>query len=121
MNKNNYTILFKICIAFFIWVLLFYIHRKVNKKYESLTNIIIDKSEAFCEHHRGSSHILEKSCGKLTQKKCNSTSCCLWTSNDKCVAGTANGPTYNTDTKTGKTNNLDYYYYQNKCYGPKCP
>jgi hypothetical protein len=35
------------------------------------------------------------------------------------VAGGARGPTFNTD-ENGKTNNLDYYYYQNKCYGAKC-
>ena len=84
------------------------------------TTIIQNKSDAFCEHRRGSSHILEESCGKLTQDNCNSTSCCVWTSNNKCVAGKANGPTFNTDSN-GKTNNLDYYYYQNKCYGSKCP
>ena len=84
------------------------------------TSIIQSKNDAFCEHYRGSSHILEQSCKKLTQDNCNSTSCCIWTSNNKCVAGKANGPTFNTD-KNGKTNNLDYYYYQNKCYGSKCP
>jgi hypothetical protein len=84
------------------------------------TSIIANKSDSFCEHHRGSSHILEESCGKLTQRNCNSTSCCVWTSDDKCLAGTANGPTFNSDDN-GKTKNLDYYYYQNKCYGPKCP
>jgi hypothetical protein len=83
------------------------------------TSIISNKNDSFCEHHRGSSHVLEKSCGNLTQKNCNSTSCCVWTSNDKCVAGKATGPTFNTDDN-GKTQNLDYYYYQNKCYGPKC-
>ena len=84
------------------------------------TSIIVNKSDAFCENHRGSSHILEQSCGELTQDNCNSTSCCVWTSNNKCVAGKANGPTFNTN-KNGKTKNLDYYYYQNKCYGSKCP
>jgi hypothetical protein len=84
------------------------------------TSIIVNKSDAFCENHRGSSDILEQSCGELTQDNCNSTSCCVWTSNNKCVAGKANGPTFNTN-KNGKTKNLDYYYYQNKCYGPKCP
>jgi hypothetical protein len=83
------------------------------------TSIIANKNDSFCEYHRGSSHVLEESCGKLTQRNCNSTSCCVWTSNDKCVAGKATGPTFNTDDN-GKTKNLDYYYYQNKCYGPKC-
>lgn len=84
------------------------------------TSIIVNKSDAFCENHRGSSDILEQSCGELTQDNCNSTSCCVWTSNNKCVAGKANGPTFNTN-KNGKTKNLDYYYYQNKCFGPRCP
>ena len=84
------------------------------------TSIIVNKSDAFCENHRGSSHILEESCGKLTQGNCNSTSCCVWTSNNKCVAGKVDGPTFNTDDN-GKTKNLDYYYYKNKCYGAKCP
>jgi hypothetical protein len=84
------------------------------------TSIITNKTDSFCQHHTWSSNVLEKSCGKLTQRNCNSTSCCVWTSNDKCLAGNANGPTFNTD-ENGKTKNLDYYYYQNKCYGAKCP
>ena len=84
------------------------------------TSIIINKSDAFCESHRGSSGTLDKSCGKLTKNNCNSTSCCVWTSNNKCVAGGAGGPTFNTDSN-GKTKQLDYYYFQNKCHGAKCP
>lgn len=84
------------------------------------TSIIMNKSDAFCENHRGSSGTLEESCGRLTQNNCNTTSCCVWTSDQKCAAGTANGPTFNTDSN-GKTNPLDYYYFQNKCYGEKCP
>ena len=38
----------------------------------------------------------------------------------KCAAGNESGPTFNTD-KNGKTKNIDYYYYQSKCYGNKCP
>ena len=59
-------------------------------------------------------------CGKLTRKNCNATSCCVLTSEQKCLAGNADGPTFNTNNN-GKTINLDYYYYQNKCYGDKCP
>lgn len=84
------------------------------------TSIIINKSDAFCEIHRGSSGTLDKSCGKLTKNNCNSTSCCVWTSNNKCVAGGAGGPTFNTDSN-GKTKELGYYYFQNKCHGAKCP
>jgi len=77
-------------------------------------------ADAFCESYKGSSGDLNTACGKLTNKNCNSTSCCILTSDKKCVAGNADGATYNTDDN-GKTINLDYYYYQNKCYGDKCP
>jgi hypothetical protein len=85
------------------------------------TSIILPsaKSEAFCETERGSSGDLDKSCGNLTQKNCNSTSCCVWTSGSKCVAGNIQGPTFNSDSN-GKTKKLDYYYFQNNCYGDKC-
>ena len=84
------------------------------------TSIIINKSDAFCESHRGSSGTLDKSCGKLTKNNCNSTSCCVWTSDNKCLAGGDRGPTFNTDSN-GKTKELGYYYFQNKCHGAKCP
>jgi hypothetical protein len=82
--------------------------------------IMMNKSDAFCESHRGSSGALDDSCGKLTQTNCGSTSCCVWTSDNKCVAGGQGGPTFNSDSK-GKTKHLDYYYFKNKCYGDKCP
>ena len=84
------------------------------------TSIVINKSDAFCEKHRGSSGSLNEECAKLTDKNCGATSCCVLVNGKKCAAGNADGPTFNTD-KNGKTKNLDYYYYQNKCYGPKCP
>jgi secreted trypsin-like serine protease len=82
--------------------------------------ILVNPNDAFCESHRGSSGTLDGSCGKLTKNNCNSTSCCVWTSDDKCVAGDAGGPTFNTGAN-GKTNSLDYYYFHNKCHGTKCP
>jgi hypothetical protein len=84
------------------------------------TSIIINKGAAFCESQRGSSGTLDKSCGKLTKNNCNSTTCCVFTSNNKCVAGGENGPTFNTHSN-GKTKELDYYYFMNKCYGINCP
>jgi hypothetical protein len=70
---------------------------------------------AFCDSYRGSSSTLNGACGKLTEKNCNETSCCVFTKK-KCVAGDANGPTY----KNRKTNARSYYF-QNKCYGAGCP
>ena len=84
------------------------------------TSIIMNKSAAFCEKYRGSSDSLNKACSTLTDKNCNSTSCCVLVNGKKCAAGNESGPTFNTD-KNGKTKNIDYYYYQSKCYGNKCP
>ena len=85
------------------------------------TNIILPsaKGDAFCETHRGYSGTLDNSCNNLTKKNCNSTSCCVWTNDNKCVAGGIQGPTFNSDIN-GKTKKLDYYFFQNKCYGEKC-
>jgi len=84
------------------------------------TDIPMNASEAFCEVHKGSSGLLNESCGKLTRGNCNDTSCCVWTSNQKCAAGGVDGPTFNTDTN-GATEQLDYYYFQGKCFGNGCP
>ena len=73
-------------------------------------------ANAFCESYRGSSSTLNTECKKLTQKNCNETSCCVFT-NNKCVAGGANGPTYNSDSN-GNTS-TEKYYFQNQCYN--CP
>ena len=79
------------------------------------TPLSMDKSNAFCETHLGSSGTLNESCGKLTKDNCNETSCCVFTSNQKCVAGGQDGPTFNSNA-----NDLDYYYFQGKCYGNGC-
>jgi hypothetical protein len=82
-------------------------------------SLILNTSDDFCESHRGSSGTLEQSCGKLTKNNCNNTSCCVWSSENKCVAGSIKGPTYNSDSN-GKTKELDYYYFEGKCYGKNC-
>lgn len=73
---------------------------------------------AFCESYRGSSAQLDSACSRLTSTNCNETSCCVFT-NNKCGAGTANGPTYNTDSN-GNTSTAEYYF-RNQCYGANCP
>ena len=79
-----------------------------------------NKADAFCKSNSSSSNTLNKKCNQLTSSNCGLTSCCVWTSDQKCVVGGAGGPTFNSDDK-GKTKHLDYYYHQNKCYGSKCP
>jgi hypothetical protein len=81
------------------------------------TSLIMDANKAFCETNSGAN--LDESCKKLTQNNCRSTSCCIWTSKNTCVAGGENGPLFNSDSN-GKTETLDYYYFENKCYGDKC-
>lgn len=84
------------------------------------TAIPMSKSQAFCDVHKGSSGSLDETCSKLTRGNCDDVSCCVWVSNQKCTAGGIDGPTFNTDTN-GKTKQLDYYYFQGKCYGTNCP
>jgi hypothetical protein len=78
---------------------------------------VLPSNKAFCEVNKG--FTLEKSCNDLTKLNCSLTSCCVWTSDQKCKAGNISGPTFNSDSK-GKTLPLNYYYFQNKCYGEKC-
>lgn len=84
------------------------------------TSIPMSKSQAFCDAHKGSGGSLDDSCGRLTKENCNDTSCCVWTSKQKCAAGGVNGPLFNTNPN-GSAKQLDYYYFQGKCYGTKCP
>jgi hypothetical protein len=70
---------------------------------------ITDIADAFCQSKSGAA--LETACNSLTQGNCGRTSCCVWTSDNKCKSGNANGPIFNTGPN-GKTMPLDYYYFQ---------
>lgn len=87
-----------------------------NLVHEGL-DTILPSNQAFCEANKGFD--LEKSCNSLTKQNCGLTSCCVWTSDNKCKSGNKSGPTFNSNSN-GKTKSLDYYYFQNKCYGVKC-
>jgi hypothetical protein len=78
---------------------------------------LLPSNKAFCEVNKG--FTLEQSCNNLTRQNCGLTSCCVWTSDQKCKAGNISGPTFNTNS-SGKTNKLEHYYFQNKCYGEMC-
>lgn len=80
--------------------------------------LITNSSNAFCQTNKG--YTQETSCNALTKYNCGLTSCCIWTSDNKCKAGNQNGVLFGSDSK-GKTIPLDYYYFENKCYGEKCP
>jgi hypothetical protein len=129
MNGNTpkfvlkvFFLLFILFSLFLLFLFLLFIYKNKNdllqEGFESDT--ILTTKAAFCESHRGSSNTLNEDCSKLTQRNCKSTSCCVFTSEDKCVAGGQGGPTFNSDEK-GKTKHLDYYYFQDTCYGANCP
>ena len=80
------------------------------------TSINLNPISDFCKN---SSSSLKETCAKLTKKNCNSTTCCVVLNGEKCVAGNQDGPTFKTES--GKDISVDYYYYQNKCYGNSCP
>ena len=77
---------------------------------------------SFCKTHEGDRNNLQNSCSKLTKNNCLATSCCVYALMDgreQCHSGDINGPTFKRDDN-GKTKDIDYYYYRNKCFGSKC-
>jgi len=77
-----------------------------------------------CDTLHGKSHEIEAYCENLHPRLCKQKKCCVLgkesdTGNMKCVAGSKSGPTYHTDEE-GNDINLDYYYFQGKCYGKGC-
>ena len=107
-----------------------------------LTNSFCDKSNSPLQQ--------EEKCEKLNENSCNSTSCCIWLSNNTCVAGNKGGPVFHgkrMPTMDGinvaseekhfgidhgqhcnsidgkKCFTLDYFYFRNKCINARgeCP
>jgi hypothetical protein len=81
-----------------------------------------DNNDGFCKTHEGDRNKLQKSCSELTRDNCLATSCCVYAKmegNEQCHSGDINGPTFKRD-KSGKTKNIDYYYFRNKCIGNGC-
>ena len=79
-----------------------------------------DLAKDFCKSFQGSSNKLNEECSRLTKTNCKETTCCVLLNGEKCLAGSAKGPTFLTDTSSQNIN-IDFYYYQNKCYGGSCP
>lgn len=82
---------------------------------KEIANLKLDPYNSFCNSYSVGSTELNSQCNNLTEYNCNQVGCCVFTSNKKCVAGNATGSTITSIPS------LDYYYYQNKCYGSKCP
>lgn len=117
-------------------------NEKKKSLHERLINSFCDKSNTPTQQ--------EEKCEKLNRNSCNSTSCCIWLSNNTCVAGNKNGPMFHgkrmptmdginvaseekhsgidhghhCNTIDGKKCfTLDYFYFRNKCINARgeCP
>ena len=91
-----------------------------GEKPETLSELkIATPSESFCQSYLGNSKELEPACNRLTNDNCDITKCCVRTIDNKCSAGSVNGPTYSV-ANDGTLITKDTYYYLGKCYGRKC-
>lgn len=90
---------------------------------EGFDTVKLDLETGFCNSHEGNSSKLNKSCGELTKNSCMATDCCVYAKmngEEKCYSGDKHGPTFRRN-ENGKTYDIDYYYFKNKCYGKDCP
>ena len=79
-------------------------------------------NNGFCKTHEGDRNKLQESCSEMTKDNCLATSCCVYALMDgkeQCHSGDINGPTFKRD-KNGKSKDIDYYYFRNKCFGTGC-
>jgi len=76
----------------------------------------------FCKSYEGNTDDLQKNCALLTRENCLATSCCVYAKMDgkeQCHAGDIHGPIFKRN-EFGKTKDIDYYYFRNKCFGEGC-
>ena len=72
----------------------------------------------FCENNRNSGKAKEEACNKLSKENCGMTSCCVYTDEEKCVAGSSHGTLFK--TKDGVPLKVETYHHYGKCYGKNC-
>ena len=125
MNKTRIKFILNIsfvifCLAIIILFLFLFLLNNLNTNENKVIENLDSMADAFCKTEEGSQMELNNKCQQLTNKNCSLTSCCVLLNGEKCVAGSSRGPTFNTD-KNGKSKPFDYYYWQNQCFGNKCP
>lgn len=74
----------------------------------------------FCTYYKDSPIEKENSCNVLNPGICASTDCCILLNGKKCVSGNEYGATQKANYSDYLLGNVEYYYYQGKCYG-NCP
>jgi hypothetical protein len=126
-----YKKIFVIIRAIFIVAIVFYVFSYLNPdiNLKEPLNILSENDiknmsnpeSGFCKDSQGKSFSLNEKCKSLTEANCNKTSCCVFVNNDKCLAGSSDGPTYELKDENGIFIPIDTYYYMNKCHGKGCP
>lgn len=89
--------------------------RSMQDSKENIEKMKLNPVASLCNSYLGNSQELEGACNQLTENNCAQAQCCVFT-NNKCVAGGLDGPTYKTDSD-GKLITIDSYYYLGKCRG----
>lgn len=114
----NYTLVCSFALIF-IFITLIFINKNKYNHIEAFSDdnirIIELPEDSLCSLYSSQPKELNDKCGSLTEKNCNSTSCCLWLNGSSCVAGNVNGPTFR--SKNGKDIDVKYYSYKNKLTG----
>jgi len=132
-STNSFNNLFPLMISLaivIIGLMVFFAIIKFNllpKKTQTVDKIVDIESfdtmaQGFCKSHEGNKTKLQTSCSELLKDNCVATSCCVYAKMDgeeKCHAGDQNGPTFKRDSN-GKTRDIDFYYFKNKCFGTGC-
>lgn len=109
----------------FFSIIEFDLNPNINTHIEKIVDIeaFENPPTSFCKSHEGKRHELEVSCNELSKDNCLATSCCVYANMEgveKCRSGDENGPTFKRD-KNGKTKDIEFYYFKNKCFGANCP
>lgn len=138
-NKKKHIIVVGIITLFLIVILgyfVFFMERNFFSKRrflrEGLNNLKKEKLEiqneikemglephlGFCENNRNSGKAREEACNKLSKENCGMTSCCVYTDEEKCVAGSSHGPLFK--TRNGVPLKVETYHHYEKCYGKNC-
>jgi hypothetical protein len=81
------------------------IDASIQKEVDSMG---FDPAISFCSIYSGAE--LETKCNALTQQGCSKVSCCGYLNGSKCVAGSASGPTFLSNTNGEKTVVGSYYF-----------
>ena len=97
-NKKNILNIFIYILLISLFVFLYYQSSQIEGLETSNnidTSISTNFANSFCINNQTSGTELNEQCQKLTALNCEKTDCCMWTENNKCVAGSKkNGPLF---------------------------